>query len=209
MVDITREILETAGFQVEYVNMSWARALQLTREGRLDAVVGAFINDAPDFVFPEVAQGHSRITFFTHQDSNWRYDGLESLENQTLLAINGYSYSGELDRYIQDHADEHEHVWILSGPAPLKRALYLLDKHRTDIFVEDDYVMSWALRAMKGFTPPREAGLLNENGIYVAFSPARADAHELAILLAEGTRRLEASGRIQEIKADYGLSTSE
>ena len=57
MVDIAREVLGEAGYTVEYVNVSWARALQLTREGQLDAVVGAFTTDAPDFVFPDTPPG--------------------------------------------------------------------------------------------------------------------------------------------------------
>lgn len=63
MVDIAREVLGEAGYTVEYVNVSWARALQLTREGQLDAVVGAFTTDAPDFVFPDTPRGAQPLRY--------------------------------------------------------------------------------------------------------------------------------------------------
>lgn len=207
MIDIAREVFEAAGYVVEYVNLGWARALQLTREGYLDAVVGAFVTDAPDFVFPDIPQGRSLIAFFTHAESDWSYQGLDSLNDQTLLAINGYSYTAPLDQYIRDHQHDPERVWILSGPAPLDRALQLLQQRRTDVFVEDRYVMRWRLgQNTAGQLPVRDAGLLNETTSYVAFSPARPDAEELARTLAEGTRRLQESGRINEILANYGLT---
>ncbi|AHI30617.1 MULTISPECIES: substrate-binding periplasmic protein [Marinobacter] len=207
MVDIAREVLGEAGYTVEYVNVSWARALQLTREGQLDAVVGAFTTDAPDFVFPDTPQGRSAIALFTHPDNRWVYDGLASLHNQKLLVINGYSYTDELDQYIEEHQANPERIWVIAGPSPLDRAIYLLDQHRTDIFAEDIYVMAWWEMNNNDTVPaPRQAGLVDEIDAFVAFSPVREDAKELAKLLTEGTRQLMDSGRVQQILDQYGLS---
>jgi len=205
MIDITREVFEASGFEVKYLNVSWARALQMTREGVLDAVVGAFITDAPDFVFPDEAQGRSHVALYTRADSEWIYQGLESLADQTLLAINGYSYSTELDDYIETYADEPSRVWVISGPSPLNRAIYLLEQHRADVYPEDVYVMTWATKNRIETPPPRDAGLLQKTDIYVAFSPEKSHSGQLAALLSEGTVRLRASGRIGEIMAAYGL----
>jgi polar amino acid transport system substrate-binding protein len=53
---------------------------------------------------------------------------------------------------------------------------------------------------------PRQAGLVDEIDAFVAFSPVREDAKELAKLLTEGTRQLMDSGRVQQILDQYGLS---
>lgn len=207
MVDLAREILVESGYSVEYINVSWARALQMTRDGQLDAVVGAFRTDAPDFVFPDTAQGYSSIALFTHPDNEWTYNGIESLLNQKLLVINGYSYTPELDDYIARHQEDQERIWVISGPSPLNRAIGLLDQARTDIFVEDTYVMSWwAKSAGRLANPPREAGLIGESEAFVAFSPARDDAQKLAELLSEGTRQRIENGRLQQILDTYGLT---
>lgn len=207
MVDLARDILGEAGYTVEYVNVSWARALQMTREGQLDAVVGAFSTDAPDFVFPEVPQGYSSIALFTHPDNPWHYSGIESLKDQQLLVINGYSYTEDLDRYIERHQADQDRIWVISGPSPLNRAISLLEQDRTDIFVEDEYVMAWWARSTgKTENRPREAGLISKTEAFVAFSPAREDAKELAQLLSEGTRQRIDDGRAQQILARYGLT---
>lgn len=207
MVDVAREILTESGYAVEYINISWARALQMTREGQLDAVVGAFRTDAPDFVFPDTPQGYSSIALFTHPDNSWAYSGIESLRDQKLLVINGYSYTRELDRYIEQFQADREKIWVISGPSPLNRAIELLAQDRTDIFVEDAYVMAWWAQSIgQSATLPRQAGLVSESEAFVAFSPAREDAHELAELLSEGTRQLIDNGRFQQILDTYGLT---
>lgn len=206
MLDIAREVFEASGYHVEYLNVSWARALQMTRDGLLDAVAGAFVSDAPDFVFPREPQGHSQIALYTPVDSRWVYEGLDSLRDQTLLAINGYSYSEELDQYIARHDDDPTRVWTLSGPAPLNRAINLLDQRRADVYPEDVYVMTWAQNANPDIAPLRQGGALPRGDTFIAFSPARAESGKLASLLSEGTARLRETGRMQAILADYGLS---
>lgn len=206
MVDVAREAMAAAGYTLDYRNLSWARALKMTREGEFHAVVGAFRTDAPDFIFPEVAQGRSSMSLFTHPDNDWTYDGIASLRDQKLLTINGYSYSAELDDYIDRNQDNRERIWILSGPAPLKRALSLLEQNRTDVFAEDDDVMAWAALNDPDIDLPRSAGRVGQTLSYLAFSPARENSAELARILSEGTQRLIENGRMKAILDRYGLS---
>lgn len=209
MIDIAREAFGLAGIDVEYVNMSWARALQQARDGYIDAVVGALPGDAPDFVFPDAATGYSTIALYTHPDNNWQYAGIDSLSQSKLLAINGYAYSPELDSYIEKYQDDPERVWVLSGPAPLSRAIELLHQQRSDVFPEDRYVMQWQLEQENNTESLRMASVIHESPIYVAFSPVGRDSAQLAALLSEGARALQSSGRVAEILTRYGLSWSD
>ena len=209
MIDIAREAFGLAGIDVEYVNMSWARALQQARDGYIDAVVGALPGDAPDFVFPDAAIGYSTIALYTHPDNNWQYTGIDSLSQFTLLAINGYAYSPELDSYIERYQDDPERVWVLSGPAPLSRAIELLHQERSDVFPEDRYVMQWQLEQEDNTESLRMAAVIHESPIYVAFSPVGSDSARLAELLSEGAKALQSSGRVSEILTRYGVSWSD
>ena len=209
MIDIAREAFSLAGIDVEYVNMSWARALQQARDGYIDAVVGALPGDAPDFVFPEAAIGYSTIALYTHPDNTWQYGGIDSLSQLTLLAINGYAYSPELDDYIARYQDNPEKVWVLSGPAPLSRAIELLHQQRSDVFPEDQYVMRWQLEQDGSAESLRMAAVIHESPIYIAFSPLGRDSPELAKILSEGAKGLQRSGRVAAILARYGVSWSD
>ena len=204
VIDVAREAFAAAGYDIEYLNVSWARALQLAKEGRIDAVAGAFKGDAPDLIFPQEASGISRTHLYTHPESQWEYRGTASLKGQILLAINGYFYSPELDDYIARNLDDPSRIWILSGPAPLNRALRLLEQRRTDVFVEDELVMNWALRT-QNYLRPRSAGEIYQAPLYIAFSPANPKAAELARVLSDGTRELRRSGRLNDIMSGYKL----
>lgn len=206
MVDIAREIFTAAGYEFDYQNFGWARSLQLAREQRIDGVVGALEGDAPDFIFPATSLGEARITLYTHPQSQWVYEDIDSLSGKTLLVINGYAYSPELDRYISDFTDDPERIWILSGPAPLARAIQLLERERTDVFVEDSAVMSWFLAQNTSFAAPRSAGLAYEAPLFIAFPQENPDATELARLLDSGLASLAANGRLAAILSTYGLS---
>jgi polar amino acid transport system substrate-binding protein len=206
MVEIAREALAEAGYTLDYRNISWARALKMTREGEFHAVIGAFRTDAPDFIFPEIPQGLASVSLYTHPDNDWTYRGIASLKDQTLLAINGYSYTAELDDYIDRNRDHRDRIWILSGPAPLKRALSLLEQDRTDVFVEDDYVMAWVTLNDPDIEHPRNAGQVGKTLSYLAFSPANENSAELARILSEGTQRLMENGRMKAILDTYGIN---
>ena len=206
MVEIAREALAEAGYTLDYRNISWARALKMTREGEFHAVIGAFRTDAPDFIFPEIPQGLASVSLYTHPDNDWTYRGIVSLKDQTLLAINGYSYTAELDDYIDRNRNNRERIWILSGPAPLKRALSLLEQDRTDVFVEDDYVMAWVTLNDPDIEHPRNAGQVGKTLSYLAFSPANENSAELAGILSEGTQRLMENGRMKAILDTYGIN---
>lgn len=208
MVDIAREAFAMAGYTLEYQNVSWARALRMARQGQIHGVVGAFKTDAPDFVFPNIPQGRATIALFTHPQSSWTYQGLSSLENQTLLALNGYSYTKELDEYIEANRGDRSKVWIMSGGEPLERAIELLERKRTDVFAEDDYVMAWDARNNPNTIQLRRAGEISDTHSYVAFSPSLDNADKLAELLTQGTRMLRESGRLDAILANYGLTES-
>lgn len=206
MVDLAREALGLAGFKVTYVNMSWARALEQAEAGYIDGIIGAFTTDAPDFVFPEEHLGISHIELYTHPGQDWRYQGVDSLQDQTLIALNGYSYSPELDDYILRYGDDQKRVWILSGPAPLERAIKLILEERSDVLPEDRDVMAWTLQHQLPGVELHSAGVLHSNPVYIAFSPAISRSKELADALTQGIRELRASGRLAEILASYGVS---
>ncbi|WP_372986105.1 substrate-binding periplasmic protein [Marinobacter sp.] len=206
MVDLAREALELAGLELQYVNMSWARALEQAEAGYIDGIIGAFTSDAPHFIFPEESLGTSHIELYTQPGQDWRYEGVDSLRDQTLIALNGYSYSPELDDYIRRNRDNQKRVWILSGPAPLERAIKLILEDRSDVLPEDRDVMAWTLRHQLPGVQLRNAGALYDTPVYIAFSPASPRSAELANALSRGIRELRASGRLTEILAGYGVS---
>ncbi|MFO1242412.1 MAG: transporter substrate-binding domain-containing protein [Rickettsiales bacterium] len=211
MIEIAREVLGKHGISVNYVNVSWSRAISDTRKKKYDAIVGATTGDAPDFVFPAVAQGFSAMGFYTAPDSTWEYHNLDSLAGVSLGAIMDYSYSDEVDDYIKKNKNDRKLVQLVSGDKALLQNVKKLRSHRVDAIIDDINVLSNFLANTDQERSVRQAGTLSykrgyaEQLIYVAFGPKQPKAKEYARLMSKGTRELRASGELQKILDRYSV----
>lgn len=97
MIEIAKEIFESAGHQIDYQTLNWARAIEETRAGKFNGIVGAAKGDAPDFIFPTEALGVSVNAFVTGKDNSWTFTGIESLNGKTLGVIRNYSYGDTIN----------------------------------------------------------------------------------------------------------------
>lgn len=206
MVEVAQRIFAEHGHEVQYVEMNWARAIQEGRKGHINAIIGAFRGDAPDFVFPEQELALLGNTFFVHIDSEWRYTGLDSLKTVQLGAISGYDYGDELRGYIQESGSAR--ITLLGGSDhPLKRGIQMLERQRIDVLVEADPVF-WYIANRQGLKHHfKVAGRGSEQmKSYLAFSPALDSSRLYAKLLSDGISRLRASGELSDILLKYGLT---
>ena len=182
--------LAVSGIAVEYIEMPWSRAIIGVRDGTYDGIVGAGPAETPDFHFPPEPLGFARHSFFTLPSSNWRYQGLESLEDIRLGVIQDYSYGGLYDAYIRPNEDELSRLVILRGNSVLPRLIRMLELGRIDALVAEEAVLDYHF-AVRGRTNPlRYAGLANKEPLYIAFSPATKDGEALARALGMGLRTL-------------------
>ena len=206
MVEVAQKVFAASGHEVHYVEMNWSRAIEETRHGRVNAIIGAFKGDAPDFVFPIEEMTVIENSLFVLKDSTWAFEGISSLKNQRLGAILGYDYGEKLNEYIK--GSNSPSVIVLSGDIhPLKRGIRMLKLHRIDAMVETGDVFRYTAREL-GFTDDfKSVGSVSEPmKAYIAFSPALDKSHDYAKLLSEGIARLRASGELTHILGKYGLN---
>lgn len=213
MVEIAKKAFEKHGITVEYSNLPWARAIEDARQNKYTGIIGAYHGDAPDFIFPSVPQGRSVFSFYVNKEDSWTYNGVESLANRSLGAINDYSYSEQLDAYIEAHKADHARVQILSGDNAIDNNVKKLVLKRVDTIIEDRQAMTYFL------SPPeyesvrdsiKEAGVLpnveNGNGImFIAFSPSNPNSKHYAEILSAETAEMSKNGTLKKILSRYGI----
>jgi len=95
-VDLIRTALGRAGYQVEYVEVPWERALQGLRQGRYD-----LINDWTTTTHAAYARyGRAfltnRVRWVQRRGEHFRYEGRGSLIPYRIVLSRGYVYSDEL-----------------------------------------------------------------------------------------------------------------
>ncbi|QEP44869.1 hypothetical protein D5085_18070 [Ectothiorhodospiraceae bacterium BW-2] len=203
-IEIAQQAFAQAGHSVNYLIMPWNRALKETREGKYSAVIGAYIEDAPDFIFPDEEFGVSKNSFFVQKGSAWRYTGLESLLNLKVGIIQDYSFGEELDDFFAKHPQITEHVF---GKTPLDQNIKKLLAGRVDVLVEDSNVFMQKVKEMGVSDKIEHVGDQGDaNKLYIAFSPALAESKTYADILSKGIVAMKKSGELEQILAKYGLS---
>lgn len=206
MIEIAKKAFEKHGISVEYKIMPWARAIEETRKGKYSAIVGASLQDAPDFIFPNISQGWMQNRFYVGKDSPWRYQGGDSLSKISIGVIAGYSYSDEIDGYLKANRNNPKYVQIVSGDNALEMNLGKLMAGRVGAIIEDTHVIRYYLASHPEFTGVTEAGSIKnskQSHLYIAFSPKHTQSQKYVEILGNEMRYLRASGELGKILARY------
>ncbi len=204
-IEIAKKIFERAGHKIDYSIVPWARAVKLAREGKYNAIIGAFVEDAPDFVFPENEFGISQITFFVKKGSSWKYTGVESLKPLKIGIILDYSYGDELDKYFKSENAKSK-IDILGGKTPLDSNIKKLVGGRIDVTIEDMNVFNHTAKKLGMLDRVTIAGNAGKENVYIAFSPAIPNSKQYAEILSNGISQMRNSGELQTILSKYGLA---
>ena len=202
-IEISTIIFEEVGHTVTYITMPWNRAVQSTRNGDYNAVIGALHEDTPDFLFPEEEFGYSINGFFVSATSNWKFYDLNSLLDQRIGIIKSYSYGEELDFFLQNHTDNTE---IIYGENSLEKNIRKLLFGRIDVVIEDRNVINLKLKEMGITKEITLAGLYDKGeNVYVSFSPVNPKSSEYTQIFSQGIRKLKDSGELAVILNKYGV----
>ena len=202
-IDIAKLVFSYAGHEIDYKLVPWTRALKDTKEGKYNAVVGALINEVPDFILPEEEIGLSEVAFFTRKDSSWTFHGYNSLISVITGAISRYSYGKEIDNFFKKNPSVVQYV---HGEDPLRNNIKKLLAGRIDVIVADPNVFMYKSGEMNCSDQLRYAGSLkNKEKVYIAFSPAIDKSKEYARIFSEGLRRIKKDGSMEVILKKYNL----
>jgi polar amino acid transport system substrate-binding protein len=206
MIDLAEKIARSNGHTIGYANMPWDDALAEVRKGTYDCVVGAARDDADDFMFPDASWGKSQNAFFGIAENPWRFNGMESLDSIRLAVIESYSYSDELDAYIEAHKTDGKVVTITGIRRATMSAVSQLVSRKADAFVEDVNVMQQTLNTMQMTDRMVNKGTLDElTDVYIACTPANPRGKQYAAMFSDGIVKLRTSGELKTILDAYGL----
>jgi polar amino acid transport system substrate-binding protein len=206
-IEIAQEIFSKNNIKVEYINLPWDRAIQETREGNYNAVIGANRLEAEGFVFPEERIGYSVNYFFVKEESNWQFNGISSLENVSLGVIDGYSYNTELDGYIEKNKTNPDKIQVIDGEIGLVQNFRKLEMGRIDVFVENQAVAANYINENRIIGIKSAGQMMDENRehdfVYIAFSPKNPNSQKYAEMLSKGIKEMRENGKLQEILDQY------
>jgi polar amino acid transport system substrate-binding protein len=205
IVEIAKLALEREGHRVTYKVVPWARAIEGTRNGIYDGIIGAGKDEVPDFIFPDNEVGQASHSFFVTKESTWKFTGLDALKNVKLGVIKNYSYGVLFNNYIQLNIDNPKRIFIIAGDDPLTRNIRMLLSSRVDVIVEDQNVMAYYFKSRGRNNPLMAAGVVGNEAIYIAFSPAKHKSTRYASALDNAMLQLKTSGVLKDLLFKYGI----
>ncbi len=206
MIDLARLIAARAGHQIDYRQLTWKEALEQTRQGAIDCVVGASREDAEGFRFPDHAWGQSGDTFFAFADRVSPGLTLETLIEHRLAVVKDYAYGESLQHYV-DTAPLTQFEMIEGSRDPFAVALMMLATRRVDVVTEDRAVGAERIASLGLSGRVIEVGHTEDaEPIYIACTPARPEGEQYARMFDQGMVAARASGELARILQRYGLN---
>lgn len=162
-----------------------SRAQEELRTGHIDMMSGLFYNEersqSMEFLYPPMALSHSRA--WVHKDSNIDVKKIEDLAAYTGIAVTGYSFGEEFDRYAKTHLN------ILRVKS-VEQLIKMVNTQRVDYMLYEElpgqtYINFWGGDNLKMLPI-----ILSTEGIHMALSKnALCNTPELRQKLTQALKR--------------------
>ena len=206
IIEIAQKIFATKRHVLDYQTIAWTQALLDVKAGKADCVVGAYKEDAPDFVFTEESFGMDTQAFYVRFDQPWRFQGdFHALDTISVGIIGNYSYGALFDSYVKQ-AEAAGHISAVTANDGLEINFKKIMSGKIVATVDSVSVAENKIREMGLEGKIINAGLLGEpQPMYIACSPAKSSSLKYTHLLSEGIRAMRANGELKTILDKYGL----
>lgn len=187
--DLIGTALGRAGYQVDYVEVPWERALQGLRSGTYDMTNGWPAAKRVSYVRSSRPFLTNRMRWIQRSDGDFHFDGLDSLVGYAIALSRGYSYDDKLEDdarldkgYVADFIQAAR--MVLAGRVDLtledeRTALFHFDRELKDVSASLDFV-------------PGEFAVLNLSLVVRNSHPQQEEIiaafdREIALMVDDGT----------------------
>ena len=211
VTDIALKAFKDAGYDAEYINVPYKRALAGLDEAIYDGLL-AVSPGRKNYIYPEASLGNVQTIFFVRKESTWEYKGMDSLRSISLGVVGGYEYGAsqvggnKIDPYIEANKTNDKFIQPTHGDDALVKNIKKLSGGRIGATMEDESVF-WYTAKQAGLAGEFKAAgdLTPQQKLSVGFNLNNPRAKELAKVLSDGVQKLKANGEYAKILESYGL----
>lgn len=203
-VQLANAALKTQDYEVQNKIMPWARALEETRAGRVDAILDAWWTQerSQDFMFSRPYLD-GPVKFIKRLDSGFEYNGLSSLRGKTIAVVRDYGYD---EQFLKAND------YTLFEVTEFTQGISMLVKHRVDLAIENELVAKTRIRASlpesyKHIAFSRTP--LSNNYLYVVSGYKNPNHTAIINAFNQGLKAILANGVYEQILAKEGLPMPE
>ena len=214
VTDMVLLIFKKAGFEAEYKNVPFKRALAEIERGNFTGLL-ALSPGREKYLFTENSMGYFKNQFFVRADSTWKWDGRSSLEKVVFGGILGYRFDKEfIDPHVEKFKGDPERVQLIAGQDALQRNIVKMTMGRIDVIFDDSLAIAYAakeagvkdkIRIADVDDQLKSKKLFESKKVSVGFHSSNPKAAEYIKILDDGIKEIKKSGEFREILLKYGL----
>lgn len=203
LVEVVKAAFESSGINIVYKHeLSWARAIQNTRDGTTDALLGADIENSNDIDLARIFYIYDETVFAVLKERNIQINEGKDLLKYKIGRVDQYTYDddGLWEDYIEKHPDSSG-INVREGEAHL---LTLLERGRIDIAVINSIV---AQRTIRDNPQLSKIDIIHrdvKSKLYVGF-PYTERGKQLKKVFTDGFRALIGTKKLENIYNKYNI----
>ena len=208
LVEIFRKAMHIYDVDVDYVMMPWSKALEELDKGNIDGIIG--INNVKDkkLVASKLPLEYSVIKAFTKKDSQWIYDGPESLRGKILGIVMNYTADDAINNYVGiNYAINPREFIVEDGDNAVIESIVNILDNKCDVYIEDERVVKYYLH-ITGFDKDiRDAGAISSKPlpIYIALAANIPEVQKYIQYFEKGLASLKATGEYDDLRLRYNM----
>jgi len=199
--EVVKTALEIKGYDVEIKFMAWKDAVEATREGDYDALLGAYRTRerAANYYFTAPV-GQVRTGFFKRRDAEISFSELKELKKYKIGVVEGYATSKKFDS-----ADFLKKIPVVNLDTGLKQVY----KGVLDLMADSRAVGKYHIKNLENQNPGISTKIefirpfLAMNKIYVAISKKATNAQKKLIHFNQGLMKIYRNGTFRRIKNEH------
>lgn len=195
--DLVREAFKLKGVDVTYLVVPYSRCMSMVKTGKVLACFNTNRNEEirPDYHWHETPLFIEGVSYFTLSDFQGESLQAEALEGSTVGVTTGYAYSpkfmrNEKIKKFEANSDDH----LLKMLIAKRIDFALINTLPGQLRINSDPAYAGKIKPV---------GVLSVHGFFVNFSKAHPDGKAMAELLEAGLQELKASGRYDEMYAEF------
>ena len=199
--EVVTAALKIQGYEAEIRFMPWTEAVESTKEGDYDALLGAYrTRERSKLYYFTAPIGQVRTGLFKRKDNNISFSELNELKKYKIGVVKGYATSKRFDS-----ADFLEKIPVSNLNTGLKQVYNGI----LDLMADSRAVGKYQIKNLENETPGISSEIefikpvLAMNKIYVAISKKATKAQKQLIHFNQGFRKIYLNGTFKKIKEKH------
>ncbi len=214
VTDATLLVFRKAGYEVEYKNVPYSRAINLIESGEYTGFLGVYPG-RENYAYPDESLGYSKKSFFIRKDFNWKWEGITSFDNVVFGVIKDYKMEETIIYpYIDMYKDNNSRIQFTYGTGAMENNINKLIHGKIDVILGEEMVVRYTAKTLgiedqimiaQVDDSEMDSPIFESLRMSVGFHLSNPKAKEYADILSTGLKEIKKSGEFEQILEKYGL----